>query len=179
MKPARRVNASRAALWGCAKVSASDRTGAKQAGVPSIAGSEEAATMLCSSALPSVVAQSTTCTRSMARAQDGSQHAERHQHPTATEVADQADRRRRLSARAAEAVQRAGERDVVGVVPRGPSQRPRLSHHVIRPWTSDGRPARRTSGPSLSHSVMPGRNSLQQTVRRVNERASRPVPARD
>ena len=45
--------------------------------------------------------------------------AERHEHPAATEVTDDVDRRRRLRARATEVRERATERDVVDVVTRG------------------------------------------------------------
>ena len=52
-----------------------------------------------------------------ARGQDAGDHAERHEHAAAAEIAHGVDRGSRLLARAAIAVQRARQRDIVDVVP--------------------------------------------------------------
>ena len=61
------------------------------------------------------------------RLQQCARHAEREEHAPATEIANHVQRRHGALAFAGEAVQRAGERDVVDVVPRGLRQRPVLA----------------------------------------------------
>ena len=60
------------------------------------------------------------------RREDPGQHPEGEQHPAAAEIADRVDRRRRRPAGAAVGVERAGERDIVDVVPGGLGERPVL-----------------------------------------------------
>ena len=78
--------------------------------------------------MPSTIAASTTCPCPEARASiTAAEDPEGEQHAAAAEVADHVQRRGRLLARPPEVRERAGDRDVVDVVPGGLGQGPVLT----------------------------------------------------
>ena len=109
-------------------------------------------------AAPSTIAASTTCPwPGAARFDDPADDAEREQHPPATEVADEVDRRRRALVGEPEVREHTGEGDVVDVVPGCLRERAVLAptrHPPVHELRVSGE-AR--SGPTPSRSVTPGR----------------------